>query len=47
MVQLGPPQREICDGVQNSGCPENIKNIQDALTPTSLNWGVGHMEQGH
>ena len=23
----GAPKREICNGVQNSGCPGNIKNM--------------------
>ena len=45
-VQPGGPQTGICNGVQNSRCPGNIK-IWDVLTPTSLNWGMGHMEQGH
>ena len=45
----GGPQIGICNGVQNSRCPGNIrkKYIQDVLTPTSLSWGMGHMEQGH
>ena len=39
----------ICNGVQTSTCPGNIRKIYiyDVLTPTSLSWGMGHMEQGH
>ena len=50
MVQpRGGPQIGICNGVQNSGCSGNIreKYVSDVLTPTSLSWGMGHMEQGH
>ena len=48
-VQPRGGQTGICNGVQNSGCSGNIrkKYINDVLTPTSLSWGMGHMEQDH
>ena len=42
----GGAQIGIYNGVQNSGCSGNIREKYDVLTPTSLSWGMGHMEQG-
>ena len=46
-VQPGGPPEKDCNGSQNSGCIQEILKIWDVLTPTSLNWGMGHMEQGY
>ena len=41
------PQMRICNGVQNSRYPENIRKIYIGCPhPTSLSWGKGHMDQG-
>ena len=35
-------------GSRTQGVQEILeKNVYDVLTPTSLSWGMGHMEQGH
>ena len=42
----GPPKEGFVVGSRTQGFQEILK-IWDILTPTSLNWRKGHMEQGH
>ena len=42
------PKKGFVMGSRTQGVQEILeKYIQDVLTPTSLSWGKGHMEQGH
>ena len=45
----GEPQEGICNGVQDSGCPGNIRKMYvGCLHPHRPEpRGMGHMEQGH
>ena len=41
-----PPKERFVMGSRTQGVQEILK-IWDVLTPTSLNWEMGHMEQDH
>ena len=43
----GPPKEGFVMGSRSQGAQKILKKTEDVLTPTSLNWGMGCMEQGH
>ena len=45
----GGPQEGICNGVQSSRCPGNIRKmfVGCPYPHRPEPWGMGHMEQGH
>ena len=46
--QEGVPKQRFVMGSRTQGVQEILeKYMYDVLTPTSLSWGMGHMEQGH
>ena len=49
MQPRGGPQEGICDGVQDSGCPGNIRKMCVGCPHPHRPepGGMGHMEQGH
>ena len=46
---IGGPQERICNGVQDSGCPGNIRKMYVGCPHPHKPepGGMGHMEQGH